>query len=709
MPEAELDRITQLATQILGVPSAIISLVDRDRQWFKSKCAIDIDESPRNSSFCSHVVFSKEILLVTDALEDERFFDNPLVTGPPHIRFYLGVPLITSDHYVLGTLCVLDSKPHSPSQAQISQLSLLSDFVMSHLELRRKNLEINRQKHELDQIFNQLQHGIIITNDTGEVINHNQRAQELLSLNSRDKLSKVLLNFNLLDHRGALVLEKALPCELSRCQNLQTQRQLFKCAEDERWFMISSSPLHTESEQYNQDTATTFASLTHISDVSDLVMSQRDNVKFKRKLANQDRFVTVGTLAAGVGHEINNPLSYISANTEYITDMLQELSEGSSEEHLSDCCEEIIDVLGDIKEGANRISQIVAGLNIFARSSDNISPIDLHKILQTSIQMTRHVARPISQVFSLYPDEALWVFGEQSRLSQACINIILNALQSFEEKAPKENMVVIRTRLNSDRTQAIIEIRDNGPGIPAQYRKRVFDPFFTTKAVGQGSGLGLSIAQQNLRHLKGALWFESFTTDEGQSKIIKEDDHSFINIFNQRTSGSDFYLSLPLVPSSTLSDLSQFSPTPIPVLTSVLPTRIKKPRVLLIDDEVSLLRALQRLFASHLDLVILSDPRLAVETCLNSSLPYDLIICDVMMPHLNGVEVYESLIQSGLASQDRFVFVTGGVTQEEVYEAIRRSQCPLLLKPVKLEEILTILSQSSISSDLTFKKANQNE
>jgi GAF domain-containing protein len=111
LPERELDRITELASKILGMPSALISLVDRDRQWFKSRCGLDAEETSRDISFCGHVVNSKAALIVHDALEDERFFDNPLVTGAPHIRFYLGVPLITPNQHVIGTLCVLDSTP----------------------------------------------------------------------------------------------------------------------------------------------------------------------------------------------------------------------------------------------------------------------------------------------------------------------------------------------------------------------------------------------------------------------------------------------------------------------------------------------------------------------------------------------------------------------------------------------------------------------
>lgn len=727
LPDRELDRITELATQILGIPSAIISLVDRDRQWFKSKCGVELNQTSRAVSFCAHVVSSREPLLVSDAREDERFFDNPLVVGPPYIRFYFGVPLLTPDHHILGTLCVLDSQPRSITQDQVSQLSLLVELVMSHLELRRKNLELNRQKREVKLIFDQLQAGVVITDERGEVTDHNQRAEELLSVTRGVSLSQALSALALLDDGGGVILEDDLPSELSRRRGVETHRRLFKCAEAERWFMISSTPLGVEvNEEIDEgmsgevdgevsgeakvksrrgcvEADISYSSLTHINEVSDLVISQRDNMRFKRKLADQDRFVTVGTLAAGVGHEINNPLSYISANTDYISELLSELNERSSDPDVNECCSEVGEVLEEVKEGANRISQIVSGLSVFARSSEKITPVDLHKILRLSIQMTRHIARPTAQVFPLYADEPLWVLGEQSRLSQVCVNLILNALQAFERQDPKENLIVIRTRLTSDRSQVIVEIRDNGPGIPLCDRDRIFDPFFTTRLIGEGSGLGLSIAQQNLNHLRGSIWFESFRADESRSSVLGEVERSFINIFNQRVSGADFYFSLPLVSDDEAGDLLKLTPTPTPVdvltpstdlhLSTHSITRSKRSRVLLIDDEIPLLRAFERLLAPHVELTTLSDPRLAVETCLEATHPYDLILCDVMMPHLNGVEVYHSLLQSGQPYQGRFVFVTGGVTQEQVYEGVRSAQCPLLLKPLKLDDVLTLLAR----------------
>jgi PAS domain S-box-containing protein len=138
LPEQVYDDLTQLAADICGTPIALISLVDKNRQWFKSRVGIDATETPRDISFCGHAVAEGSILNVPDARLDPRFADNPLVTKAPKIRFYAGVPLITDDNFALGTLCVIDRQPRYLTEQQISQLEALSRLVISQLELRLK-------------------------------------------------------------------------------------------------------------------------------------------------------------------------------------------------------------------------------------------------------------------------------------------------------------------------------------------------------------------------------------------------------------------------------------------------------------------------------------------------------------------------------------------------------------------------------------------
>lgn len=231
-PEQAFEDLTALVAHILDVPISLVSLVDRDRQWFKSRRGLSAEQTPRDVSFCGHAVASKDVLVVPNALEDERFADNPLVTGEPRVIFYVGVPLITAGQYALGTLCAIDNRPREVSPEQLELLSALARQAMNQIELRlqikerdavlRRREEVERQKdafislvnHELRTPLTSIQGSLKLMN-AGMAGELSERAAELVAVADRNAGRLMELISDLLDLDRIRLGEMSLSLETS--------------------------------------------------------------------------------------------------------------------------------------------------------------------------------------------------------------------------------------------------------------------------------------------------------------------------------------------------------------------------------------------------------------------------------------------------------------------------------------------------------------
>ena len=347
------------------------------------------------------------------------------------------------------------------------------------------------------------------------------------------------------------------------------------------------------------------------------------------KLQVADRMASVGTLAAGVAHEINNPLAYVVGNVGYVIETLEALERDGGERPggapgPQAIATECIKVLMEAQEGAQRVRQIVRDLKLFSRpDEEQRTGVSLPRVVEAALNLAeadiRYRARLERKLAGVPP-----VFANEARLSQVFLNLLVNAAQAIPEGDPDRNQITVETRVGPG-GRVVAEVRDTGVGIPPELRARIFDPFFTTKAVGGGTGLGLTICHGIVSALGGSI--------EVESEVGR---------------GSTFRVSLP---ETTVADR--------PAEKKVTLQAPRRARILIVDDEPMMCRALARMLGSEHETLSTTDPRDAVRR-IESGEHFDLVLSDVAMSGMTGIELYGRLAKTAPELAERMLFMTGG-------------------------------------------------
>jgi PAS domain S-box-containing protein len=366
------------------------------------------------------------------------------------------------------------------------------------------------------------------------------------------------------------------------------------------------------------------------------------------RMAVADRMLSVGTLAAGVAHEINNPLAYLSANLQILAGELPKLLYGDGTPRYAP--DELESVLADAQEGVSRVSAIVRDLRSLARPEDNSAgSVDILHVLAQSIKMThnemRHRARVVQSFAEVPP-----VRANASRLGQVFLNLLVNAAHAIEDGRVDANE--IRIRVTRDGNHVVVEIEDTGVGIPASVLPRIFDPFFTTKPAGVGIGLGLSICDRIIESFGGT-----------------------ITVTSKVGFGSTFRVALPIAAQLPLALAAEPAPPPQP-----------RSRILMIDDEAAVGRSIRLLLAPDHEVINVTRALDALAQ-LDAGEVFDMILCDVMMPEMNGIELFAQLQLRFPAYTQHLVFMTGGAFTSQARDALEALGSPRLEKPFSEAEL----------------------
>ncbi len=346
--------------------------------------------------------------------------------------------------------------------------------------------------------------------------------------------------------------------------------------------------------------------------------------KMREQLLISERMASVGTLAAGVAHEINNPLAAVIANLELMTKDLQRVS---ADLDIRPRMEEIFEELKDARESADRLRHIVRDLKIFSRSSEEERrvEVDIKRVLDSSIRMAWNEIRHRAQLVKEYGDIPL-VEANEARLGQVFLNLIVNAAQAIPEGDAEHNLIQVSAQVDDATGQVVVSIRDTGCGIPADNLSRVFDAFFTTKPIGVGTGLGLSICHRIIANLGGEV--------ELDSEVGK---------------GTTFRVRL------RPSRVAEKGAAPV---TAVVPP-VRRGRLLVVDDEPMVARAVARTLNGEHDVSIATGAGDALSR-ITAGERFDIILCDLMMPQMTGMDLHAELLRAVPQQAAQMIFVTGG-------------------------------------------------
>jgi len=378
----------------------------------------------------------------------------------------------------------------------------------------------------------------------------------------------------------------------------------------------------------------------YVNDITDQKKAGAEKQELERKAQVTSRLASVGEMAAGIAHEINNPLTGVVGFSELLLE--------------KDLPEDLREEVGIICDGSKRVADIVKGLLAFARQhKPERSYTDINGIIESTLTLRRYSLETGNIEVSTSLDAELpWTTADTGQLQQVFINIIVNA-ETEMRKAHGRGKLTIKTERIDNKIR--LSFADDGPGIARENISKVFDPFFTTREVGEGTGLGLSLSHGIISEHKGTIYAES---EVGE--------------------GTTFIIELPIVAEEE-EKIER-------VETVEEAGKVIGGRILVVDDEPTILAFLKKVLDDEgYDVETASGGKEALGMIKNKR--YSLILCDIKLPGLSGVELYEQIGKVVPSLQERVIFITGDVTSADTGEFLKRTKAPYVNKPFDIAKL----------------------